>query len=172
MVLNANLEAWHDFYTLTGTASATLVGLLFVAASVGSGVWERPAALRVFLSATVVHFGSVLIVSLIAIAPLRSERITGALIVAEASIGILYCSLVLRDLVREGLGASIDLEDRLWYAALPVAGYLLMALSGILSVVQIGIGSVTLASSAMLLLIAGIRNAWDITVWLVTRRRS
>lgn len=172
MVPDANFEAWHEFYSLTGTASATLVGLLFVAASVGSGVWERPAALRVFLSATVVHFSSILIVSLIAIAPLRSERITGVLIAAEALVGILYCGLVLRDLVREGLGASIDLEDRLWYAALPVVGYLLMALSGALSAVPIRISSLVLAASAALLLIVGIRNAWDITVWVVTRRRS
>ena len=33
------LRPWHDFYTLFGAASATLIGLLFVAASVGTGVF-------------------------------------------------------------------------------------------------------------------------------------
>jgi hypothetical protein len=33
-------------------------------------------------------------------------------------------------------------------------------------------GAMVLAISIALLLVAGIRNAWDITVWIVTRRRS
>ena len=32
------LSHWHEFYMLGGTASATMVGLLFVAASVGAPV--------------------------------------------------------------------------------------------------------------------------------------
>jgi hypothetical protein len=45
-------------YALLGTAAGTLVGLLFVAATVATGIFptDRPAPLRVFLSATVVHF--------------------------------------------------------------------------------------------------------------------
>ena len=39
------LAHWHEFYTLLGTASATMVGLLFVAATVGSGVFT-PSAVR------------------------------------------------------------------------------------------------------------------------------
>jgi len=40
------LERWHDFYILVGTAGATLVALLFVAVSGGSGYLteERAAA--------------------------------------------------------------------------------------------------------------------------------
>jgi hypothetical protein len=33
------LEAWHDFFTLVGASAATLVGLMFVAASVGTGLF-------------------------------------------------------------------------------------------------------------------------------------
>jgi hypothetical protein len=32
------LHEWHDFYVLLGTASATLVGLMFVAVSIGTSV--------------------------------------------------------------------------------------------------------------------------------------
>jgi hypothetical protein len=31
------LKGWHDFYLLVGTAWATLLGLLFVALSLGRG---------------------------------------------------------------------------------------------------------------------------------------
>jgi hypothetical protein len=77
------LAPWHDFCPLSGTASATFVALLFVAASVGSGIWERPEALRVFLTATV-HFSSVLLVNLIVVAPLHSELISRLLIGSAA----------------------------------------------------------------------------------------
>ena len=31
------LKGWHDFYLLVGTAGATLLALLFVAVSLGTG---------------------------------------------------------------------------------------------------------------------------------------
>jgi hypothetical protein len=165
------MRDWHDFYTLAGTASATLVGLMFVAASVGSGSWTRRAALRVFLSATVVHFSSVLLVSLCVMAPLPSEMF-GSVIAAIGLVGLAYCALALRDTVRDGLAANIDLEDRTWYAALPIVGYLAMIGSGIAIALAIEFAERAVAASVTLLLVAGIRNAWDITIWLVTRQRN
>jgi hypothetical protein len=52
---------WHDFYLLIGTASATLVGLTFVTASVGARYFtrEREAALKSFLTPIVMHFAAV-----------------------------------------------------------------------------------------------------------------
>ena len=49
---------WHDFYLLVGTAGATLLALLFVAVSLGTGFLtdERAAATRAFYSPVVVHF--------------------------------------------------------------------------------------------------------------------
>ena len=34
-------HSWHDFYLLVGTASATLVGLMFVAATLGASVFSE-----------------------------------------------------------------------------------------------------------------------------------
>jgi hypothetical protein len=35
------MHEWHDFYALLGTASATLVGLMFVAASIGANIFDE-----------------------------------------------------------------------------------------------------------------------------------
>jgi len=80
---------WHDFYTLIGTASATLVGLMFVAASVGTGVFtsERQVALRTFLSPTVVAFSVVLGTSLIGVLPTSDWRVPGLLLVGIGLLG-------------------------------------------------------------------------------------
>jgi hypothetical protein len=59
------LDAWHDFDLLIGTAAATLVGLMFVAASIGASVFleKDRAAMKAFISPTVVHFSAVLVIA-------------------------------------------------------------------------------------------------------------
>ena len=168
------LAHWHEFYTLLGTASATMIGLLFVAATVGSGVFtaERRAPLRVFLSASVVHFSGVLAASLIVLAPVRNWVLFGVLILGCGMFGLGYSCQTWRDTVRDGLSKSIDLDDKIWYAALPLVGYLLETAAGIALALQSDVGVAALALSMGMLLMVGIHNAWDITVWSITRRRE
>lgn len=170
----AALAPWHEFYALLGTASATMVGLLFVAASVASGVFsaDRRAPLRVFLSASVVHFSSILAVSLIVLAPVRSWALFGALILGCGIFGLGYSCLAWRDTVRDGLSKSIEWDDRLWYVVLPIVCYLFETAAGIALALQSAPGRALLALTAGMLLVVGIHNAWDITVWTITRRRE
>jgi hypothetical protein len=158
------LEPWHDFYMLLGTASATMIGLLFVAASVGSGIFSRSrrGAQRMFLSASVVHFGGVLAISLLVLAPLRGWF----------NFGLVYCGLTWADVVRDGLIVRIDLEDRLWYALGPVVGYLIEAGAGAGLVLRCRWGCPGLAVAMGVLLLVSIHNAWDITIWSVTRDKQ
>jgi hypothetical protein len=167
--------AWHEFYTLLGTAAGTLVALLFVAASVASGVFtsDRRAPMRMFLSATVVHFSSVLVASLILLAPIENWIALGALILVCGLVGIAYCGIVWREATRDGLAAAIDLEDRIWYAVLPVLSYLSEAAAGVMLATGWPMGWAVVAISLTFLLVVGIHNAWDITVWTtITRRRD
>ena len=92
--------SWHDLFVLVGTAAATLVGLLFVAASVGAGFFthERHTALRAFLSPSVVHFTCVLTACFVAVAPIRDWTVLGALILAVGLFGGRLC--------RVGLGSA------------------------------------------------------------------
>lgn len=168
------ISPWHEFYTVLGTASATMVALLFVTASIATGVFTtgRRAPLRVFLSATIVHFSSVLAASLIILAPITSRVLLGPLLLAFGIFGLVYSLLTWRDTVRDGLSASIDLEDRTWYVILPIVCYLFETGSGGLMLWRTHDGAVGLAVATSMLLGIAIRNAWDITVWTITRRRE
>ncbi len=58
-------------------------------------------------------------------APLQSQILFGTLIVAGGLFGLAYYGATWRDTVQDGLIKKMDLEDRIWYAFLPVGGYLL-----------------------------------------------
>ena len=168
------LAGWHDFFALLGTASATLVGLLFVAATVGSRAFTsgRRAASRMFLTASVIHFTSLLVVCLIILAPGQSWKSLGLMVLACGVFGLGYFAVAWHDTVRDGLVAVIDWEDRIRYAGLPVVCYLSVAGSGIALVLRQHPGCTALGASTGLLLVVGIHNAWDITLWSITRRKE
>jgi len=165
---------WHDFYALAGTASATLVGLMFVAASVGTGVFthERQVGLRTFLSPTVVAFSVALAASLVGVLPVFNWRVPGFFLVGTGLLGVVYSWRVWRQMVQGGIAKSIDLEDRAWYIVVPAVAYLVLAVAGVALGIETEAACVFLAIGVCLLLLAGIRNAWDMTTWIVLRRQE
>ena len=165
------LHAWHDFYVLIGTAAGTLIGAMFVAASISASyMTERhQAGIQSFYTPTVAHFATVLITCVVLLAPLEVIRL-GALLLVIGMAGLAYASFVWVRMGRRGFIATIDLADRFWYALSPVAGhFVLIAAALMLLIVGDGRSLEILAAAIMLLLLAAIRNAWDITAWAVTR---
>ena len=76
------LEGWHEFYILSGSAAATLVGLLFVALSFNLDILlhDRHAHLLAYARQTMMDFVFVLIVSLIFLVPHVTVRPLGLLL--------------------------------------------------------------------------------------------
>jgi hypothetical protein len=82
------LRDWQSFYILTGTASATLIGLLFIAVSIGSNLPMQQITnnLQTFVNPTLLAYFQVLLVSCLAVMPLQSPFIY---IGAFAVLGVL-----------------------------------------------------------------------------------
>jgi hypothetical protein len=164
------IHPWHDFYLLVGTASATLVGLIFVSASIGAQVFseESRAAIQAFISPTVVHFSTVLFVCILATIPEQTGLEFIVLLAALGIAGFAYSAKVLVQLlVRRRF--TVDVVDGLFYALIPGVGQLLILLSAGLLFAQRPAGLYCLAAAVITLLLAGIRNAWDMTMWVVIR---
>ena len=125
--LDQALRDWRDFYMLSGTAAATLVGLMFVAASIGSSLFNRRgvAPMHAFVTPTVVHFAATLFVCMISVMPGYSALSLGGVIGLGAFAGLAYCASVIGVIVRR-FAVGLDWEDRAFYALLPVSGYLLL----------------------------------------------
>jgi hypothetical protein len=168
--LAAVVRAWHDFYGLVGTASATLVGLMFVAASVGASVFSagEQEPMKPYLTPTVAHFSSLLFSCILILIPTQTWL---SLSIALGGLGVAGVAYSIRQWIRVfwTLRSRIDLADRMFYVFVPTLGYLLVAASAI-TLFEHGLSSAELIAAALIvLLLAGIRNAWDMTVWIITR---
>ncbi|MGH7041766.1 MAG: hypothetical protein ACREFY_06510, partial [Acetobacteraceae bacterium] len=162
------LQGWHDFYILIGTASATLIGLMFVAASVGASVFnaDREAPLRALLTPTVVHFGVVLAACLAGMVPALTRASLGALLIVIGLVGVAFALRAGLNLLRRwGGSATKDWEDELFYGYVPIAAHLALIAAGIVTLIRPALGLDILAGTLVALLLLGIHNAWDMTLW-------
>ena len=160
---------WQTFYQMTGEAAATLTGLLFIVASLTSGrqspMHERGVVL--FTSPTVFHLASVLAISALALAP-DGERSRAALMLGWALLGLVYTT-VLAIRIR-AIPDPTHWSDFWWYGAAPAANYLALAGATALACARVAHAAYFVALCLTVLLLATIRNAWDLVTWLAPRR--
>jgi hypothetical protein len=168
------LERWHDFYVLVGTAGATLLALLFVAISIGVGFLTdgRAAATRVFYSPVVIHFTAVFFVCALGLVPEHGTRFFAALIGACALIGGGVSAFTIVQLLRHRWTRYV--QDHLAYGILPALAYAGLLIAAVMIVNGNEDALRVLAGALLLLLIVNVRNAWDLTLSMVrhqTKRR-
>ena len=164
------VDDWHDFDLLIGTAAATLVGLMFVAASIGASIFteKNRAAMEAFISPTLVHFTTVLVIAVLAVVPTHEWVTLAGLLALVGLAGAIYSAkLWIQLFVQRRF--EVDVIDRLFYAAIPLLGYLLLLIAAFLLLRQSEAGLDLLAAAPITLLLAGIRNAWDMMLWIVIR---
>jgi hypothetical protein len=166
------LSDWHDFYVLVGTAGATLLGLLFVAVSLGAGFLneQRQAGTRTFMSPVVVHFTSVFFLSAVALFPSHRAGFFAVLIGATALIGITLSIWITIKVVRTDM--TNYLEDYFAYGMLPALGYLALLAAAVSIYLERDFGLDALAGALLLLTVVNIRNAWDLLLSMVRRPRG
>ena len=166
------LKEWHDFYVLLGTAGATLLGLLFVAVSLGAGYLteEHQSAIRTFYSPVVVHFTSVFFLSAVALLPSHQPKFLAALIGATALIGAVISTYITIQVVRTDMTNYI--QDYLAYGLLPSVAYLVLLVAAVSIYREKDFGLNALAGALLLLTISNIRNAWDLMLTMVRRHNQ
>jgi hypothetical protein len=160
---------WQSFYLLLGSAAASLVGLMFVALSIGSRLFTQRnvSALRAFVTPSVMHFVYVLVTAGVVLIPSQTRTSLGILLVVGGLVSFTYLLLAIP--VMRG-SPEIDRHDWAWYLCVPLLCYLLLVGSGIGLLLRIdeALNGVALASIA--LLITGIRNSWDLVIYMILRQ--
>ena len=157
------VQNWHDFYIVAGTASATLVGLLFVSLSLHLRAVVARSEVRGLARATLANFGLVLLVALILVIPqdaraagleLQATGVASALIIAAP---VLAASSSRTRTIRGRLLVLRFAFSILGYAGAVIAGALLTTGS-------YGTAFASLATATIVLLVISLRNTWDLLV--------
>jgi hypothetical protein len=165
------LAGWDNFYVIAGSAGAGLTGLTFVVIALGGDApRSNPAGVGVFVTPTVVHFSSVLALAAYLAVPRQTPFSLSLGFGVGGLAGLAYVVLAVVKQMRRFREYQPVTEDWLGHVILPTLAYagLLAAAFTMRSWPQPTLYGV--AAVAMLLLFVGIHNAWDIAVWLSTRR--
>jgi hypothetical protein len=163
------LHEWHEFFFLLGTAGSTLVALLFVAVSLGTGflTQERAAGTRTFFSPVVIHFAIVFVVSAVALVPGHKAKFFAGTTGFFAAVGLAVSIFITVQLLRNDWSKLV--EDQLAYGILPGVSYVLLLVAAWMIAAEKEIALDFLGGALLLLLIVNIRNAWDLTLEMVRR---
>ena len=164
-----SLHAWHEFYLLLGTAGATLLALLFVAVSLGTGFLSNKdqRGTRTFMSPVVIHFTSVFFISAVCLVPSHGPIFFAALIGATAVIGVAVSIVITVSVVRTELTQYVP--DYFAYGLLPVGAYLALFAASIMIYLDKAYALEVLGGGLLVLAIVNIRNAWYLTLSMVRR---
>jgi len=157
------IQSWHDFYIVAGSASATLVGLLFVGLSLHLRVVLSRSEVRGLARVTLANLGLILVLSLFVMIPEGLSAIRFQLLIS----GIISLFLIAPSLVSASRSETRTLRgfrlmlrlglSAIAYAAVIVAsGFFTQksyrgALSGLVAVI-------------VALLVVSLRNSWDLLV--------
>ena len=169
------LHDWQNFYLLAGGAAATFTGLMFVALSLASGtlIDQTPSAVRTWVDPTLIHFAYVLVIALVLVVPVVTQTVLGGFcILAGVISGGRSLDILYRPWRQHHGGRPIDLDDWAWRFLVPFAGQLLLLGAGAGFLRGSVLAFVWLAVACVFLLMAGIRNAWDLALWIALHRKD
>ncbi len=169
------LYDWNNFYYLIGSAAAGLIGLLFVVVTLTAG-FERSQAMHgssFYMTPTVVNFAVVLSISAAALAPGLSTSTTAILFGLVALVGLAAATRACVGIGRPREGMPPPHWSDFWcYGAAPMAIYAAFVIACIVLLAGASGAADAMAALLVMLLLVGIRNAWDLVTWIAPKRRG
>jgi hypothetical protein len=163
------LATWHNFYSIIGTAAATLTGLLFVVVTLIAGVRVRVSspseAFATFNTPNVVHFCAALLVAAILSAPWQALWPAG-LLLGLSGLGGMICVVIVLRRARRQTDYQPVLEDWLFHTILPLVTYTALLVAAMLLPGHAAPALFVIAAGTVLLLFIGIHNAWDNVIYI------
>ena len=163
------LSGWENFYVIIGSSAGALIGLQFVVITLIADLPVLKDAERAgsaFATPTIVHFGAVLLVAAISCAPWPGIGPAAAALGLMGLIGVAYTAIVTRRARRQTAYRPV-FEDWLFHVLLPFVAYATLALASFAARSGARQALFGIAAAALLLLFAGIHNAWDAVTYHV-----
>jgi hypothetical protein len=163
-------QRWHDFYLLTGGAAATLTGLMFVAVGFGAGLVtdENATAVRAFIDPPLSHFLHVIVTACLLVMPTMTGHVLGSLLLV--GVGVRVASLVWifrRYMQAHRKFGDMELSDWLLGIVFPALAFVTILVAAAGFMVGHPTSFTLIAAGTLAVLVIGVRNAWELMLWLV-----
>jgi hypothetical protein len=171
-------QAWQNYYSLTGEAAATLIGLMFVALTFAEGVIQGETAkiFRIWVEPTLYNFIQALAISVIAEMPLLPLWIFGWIVLLNTGYRLLRWWEVLASFKGPEAPGDLDRDDWLDQVVFPGLSFILAFVSAVGLLLEAAWAPLGLALYVFMLLMLGIKNTWTQFAWTagekVKRRRQ
>ena len=167
------LGEWDSFYVIVGSSAGALIGLQFVVMTL---IAERPPiraaeAGAAFATPTIVHFGVVLFLAALLRAPWHTILPPAVLWGLVGFSGVSYAAVVARRM-RKAVAYRPQFEDWLFHLVLPLAAYAMLAAAAFPAPSHSREALFAVGAASLLLLFAGIHNAWDSVAYHVLVRKG
>jgi hypothetical protein len=154
---------WTNFYVIVGSSAGALIGLQFVVITLIADMPIEDGMLEasgVYATPTIVHLGTVLLLSALLAAPWQGIAAPAALWGVVGFVGTVY-EMVVAWRMRAQIAYRPELEDWLFHFLVPFLAYATFALSAFTARLHARGTLFAVAAAALLLLFVGIHNAWD-----------
>jgi len=163
------LDGWSDFFTTTGTAGGTLLGLLFVVVTLGTGLStaRRLDIAHASLTPAMYSFAGVLLQSMVVSVPWKSNWPGGVIFVVMGIGGLIYRINVVRVRSHLQLRAIRGTRDRIFHNLTPIVASVFLLCGGAGLIAGEAFSPFAIAGSTTLLLISGIYRTWGETLALI-----
>jgi hypothetical protein len=163
-------QGWDGFYLMTGSAAAGLIGLMFVVATLRTGIEvDRDVGGRVYTTPIVFHLAVVLTISLITAVPSLARPLAALLIGACALTGFVNMAVLTPHMLPGGKSPAPHWSDVWCYGVAPAILYLGLGVAAALIWGSSSIAAYAAGALVLALLLIAIRNAWDLVTWLAPR---
>jgi hypothetical protein len=167
------LAGWENFYVIIGTSAGGLTGLTFVVIALvkdRSTANVTPDGVSVFVTPTIVHFGGVLAFAAFMNLPHPAVLALSTVFLLAGVAGVAYSAVIGAHMPGPGAFYVAVREDWIWNVIVPSIIYTALIVAGVLIWRWQTAALYMVAALSLALLFVGIRNAWDIAVFMTLLR--
>jgi hypothetical protein len=162
-------NGWSNFFITTGAAGGTLVGLLFVVVTLGTGLptSRKLDIAHASLTPALDSFASVLLQSMVVLVPWQSNLPSGVIFVVIGIGGLIYRINAVRVRRTLHLRAIQSKMDKIIHNVTPIVASVILLYGGAGLIAGEAFAPFAIAGSTMLFLVSGIYRTWGQTLALI-----